>query len=181
MVKSVGVWNDAATVCPTSTARETTMPSMGLVMVAKARFVAAWSRSARACSTLAFVLESAAAICSRFATALSTSCCETSFCSTSSFVRRSTRVASLSCACAFSTSACALASPACARSRAARNRRGSRSASGWSFFTSELKSTYSFEIVPETWLPTLTVTIALTSPVAETTSVIGPRVTASVR
>ena len=33
MVKSVGVWNEAATVWPTSTARETTIPSIGLVML----------------------------------------------------------------------------------------------------------------------------------------------------
>ena len=34
MVKRVGVWNEAATVCPTSTLRETTMPSTGDLMVA---------------------------------------------------------------------------------------------------------------------------------------------------
>ena len=96
-------------------------------------------------------------------------------------MRFSTRTASLSCAWAFSTLAMALARPASAFSRAARKSRGSRSASGWPFFTCELKSTYSLEMVPETWLPTFTVTMALTSPVAETTSVIGPRVTASVR
>ena len=181
MVNRVGVWNEAATVCPTSTARETTMPSMGLSMRANARLVAAWSRSARACKTFARALDRLAAICSRLATALSTSCCETSLCSSSSLFRFSTRAASLSCAWAFSTSAWALARPACALSSAARNRRGSSSASGCPFFTCELKSTYSLQMVPETWLPMLTVTMALTSPVAETTSVIAPRVTGSAR
>src|SRR6266849_5995279 len=181
MVNMVGVWNDAATVCPTSTARETTIPSIGLVIRANSRLAAAMSRSARACSTLALVPDRLAAICSRFATALSTSCCETSLCSRSSLVRFSTRTASLSWACAFSTSAWALARPACALSRVARKSRGSRSASGWPFFTCELKSTYSLETMPETWLPMLTVMMALTSPVAETTSLIGPRVTSSVR
>ena len=76
MRNSVGAWNAAATVWPTSTDRETTMPSMGLVIFVNARLAAAMSRSALACSTEALAAESAAAFWSRVAMAVSRSACE---------------------------------------------------------------------------------------------------------
>jgi hypothetical protein len=44
---------------------------------------------------------------------------------------------------------------------------GSISATNWPFFTLVLKSAYSALILPDTWLPTCTVTTALQFPVAE--------------
>ena len=60
------------------------------------------------------------------------------------------------------------------------NRAGSIWAMGWPFFTCELKSTYSLEMVPETWVPTWTVTTAFKVPVAETEEAMEPRSTLSV-
>ena len=42
MVKSVGACSDAATVCPTSTLREMTTPSIGETMVVYERLTCAW-------------------------------------------------------------------------------------------------------------------------------------------
>ena len=41
-MKSVGAESDAATVCPTSTLREMTTPSMGEMMFVYERFTCAW-------------------------------------------------------------------------------------------------------------------------------------------
>jgi len=73
---SVGAWRAAATVWPTSTLRDTTMPSIGLAILVNARFVAAISRSAFACSTDAFAADNAAAFWFAAATAVSRSACE---------------------------------------------------------------------------------------------------------
>ena len=91
------------------------------------------------------------------------------------------RSESASAACAFSTLALADSSVASAFSSWARKRRSSRVARSWPFFTGLLKSTMSLSMIPETCEPTLTVTMAETSPVALTTSLTDPRVTASVR
>ena len=99
----------------------------------------------------------------------------------SSRSRRSWRSASASATSAFSTLAAAEASPARAFSIAAWKIRGSMVASSWPFFTLLLKSTSSRLTVPETCEPMLTVISAATSPVAETTSVTGPRLTGSTR
>ena len=50
MVKSVGVSNPAATVCPSSTARLITTPSIGDVMVAYPKLRRTLTMSALACS-----------------------------------------------------------------------------------------------------------------------------------
>ena len=42
------------------------------------------------------------------------------------------------------------------------------------FFTGELKSAYQASMRPETWLPTCTVTIAETVPLAVTFAAMGP-------
>jgi hypothetical protein len=52
---------------------------------------------------------------------------------------------------------------------------GSSSASGCPFRTCELKSTKSFAMIPETWLPTLTVVTAESVPVAVTVATTSPR------
>jgi hypothetical protein len=59
----------------------------------------------------------------------------------------------------------------------ARKMSGSIRAMTWFFFTTELKSTRSSLIWPDTWLPTWTVVTALRLPVAETAAVRGPRST----
>ncbi len=56
-------------------------------------------------------------------------------------------------------------------STACRNGVGSSSARGWPFLTTELKSTWSFAMMPETWLPTLTVVTADSVPVAVTVAI----------
>ncbi len=48
MTKSTGAWKDAATVCPTSTFREITTPSMGVSMIVWLRSTFAWFRFATA-------------------------------------------------------------------------------------------------------------------------------------
>ena len=42
----IGAWNDAATVWPTSTLREITTPSIGVVMIVWLRSTSAWLRFA---------------------------------------------------------------------------------------------------------------------------------------
>ena len=51
----------------------------------------------------------------------------------------------------------------------------------WPFFTTELKSTYSSLIFPDTWEPTRTVMTALSAPVAEMAATMVPLVTGTVR
>jgi hypothetical protein len=58
---------------------------------------------------------------------------------------------------------------------------GSMRAMTWPFFTTELKSTSSSLIWPDTWLPTWTVVTALRLPVADMVAVRGPRSTLAVR
>jgi len=140
---SVGAWKAAATVWPTSTLRDTTMPSIGLAILVNARFVAAISRSAFACSTDAFAADNAAAFWSRLATAVSRSACEIRPCCRSSCWREAMRSESLYAVWAFSTLAFADARGASAFSSWAWNRRGSRLARSCAFFTRLLKSTYS--------------------------------------
>ena len=53
MVKSIGAWSEAATVCPASTVRLMTMPSIGETMVAFFRLVSSAARSAAAAWTSA--------------------------------------------------------------------------------------------------------------------------------
>ena len=54
---------------------------------------------------------------------------------------------------------------------------GSIWATTWPAFTGELKSTNSFSMLPEIWLPTCTFTTGFSVPVAVTACVIAPRVT----
>ena len=54
-------------------------------------------------------------------------------------------------------------------------------ASTWPFCTRSLKSTRTSVIWPDTWLPTVTVEIALSVPVAEIATRMSPRCTVSVR
>ena len=54
IVKIVGACSDAATVCPTSTLRATTIPSTGDRMIVYARLVFATATAASACVTCAF-------------------------------------------------------------------------------------------------------------------------------
>ena len=58
---------------------------------------------------------------------------------------------------------------------------GSIRAMTWPRFTTELKSTRSSLIWPETWLPTCTVMTALRLPVEDTAAVSGPRSRRAVR
>ena len=46
----------------------------------------------------------------------------------------------------------------------------------WPFLTIELKSAPSYEMLPDTWLPTWTVVTACSVPVAPTVSMMSPRV-----
>ena len=50
----------------------------------------------------------------------------------------------------------------------------------WSFLTIELKSAPSHEMLPDTWLPTVTLTTAWSVPVEATASMISPRVIGAV-
>src|SRR5438067_12937902 len=54
------------------------------------------------------------------------------------------------------------------------------SATSWPFFTLVLKSAYSALILPDTWLPTWTVTTAFEVPVADMVASISPRSTREV-
>ena len=62
IVKSTGAWSDAATVCPTSTLREMTVPSMGEMMSVYERFVCAWWSCASVCATDAAATSTCAAV-----------------------------------------------------------------------------------------------------------------------
>ena len=50
----------------------------------------------------------------------------------------------------------------------------------WPFLTIELKSAPSYEMLPDTWLPTCTVVTAWSVPVAPTVSTMSPRVIGAV-
>src|SRR3954469_7069142 len=180
ITNSVGDCKLAATVCPMSTLREMTMPSMGLRILHSETLVSAPSRSAFACATRASAARRAAAVPARFAVAVSTSALATSPLVRSSFRRCSDRSASKNTTFAFSSSARAARRPATALACATSNRRGSISARSCPFRTGELKSTYSLEMVPEICDPTVTVTTAETSPVAATLSESAPLLTGSV-
>ena len=65
MVKRVGVENEAATVCPSSTALERTTPEIGLVMVAYPRFVSAFFTFSREVLTCCCAWIYARRVCSK--------------------------------------------------------------------------------------------------------------------
>ena len=77
MVKSVGAWNDAATVWPTSYWRATTTPSIGEAIFVYWRFVCACLIAASACLTDAAAPSRLASAVSR--SDLATSCCAKRF------------------------------------------------------------------------------------------------------
>ncbi len=70
-VKSVGVWSEAATVCPTSTLREITVPLMGEMIVVYLRLSSAWSRAALDWAMLATPAAQSAVVAPRLASAVS--------------------------------------------------------------------------------------------------------------
>jgi hypothetical protein len=107
MVKSTGAWSDAATVCPTSTLREMTTPSMGEMMFVYERLTCAWLRAARVCSSCALATSTPALATARFVCAVSRSACVESPCWTSAVVRAKTRSAASWFACAWTSCAAA--------------------------------------------------------------------------
>ncbi len=62
IVNRVGAWRLAATVCPTSTLRPTTVPSTGARMKVRSRSTCAWRSAASFCTTLAAALFSIACV-----------------------------------------------------------------------------------------------------------------------
>ena len=86
-MNSVGADSDAATVCPTSTLREMTTPSMGEMMLVYERFTWAWWSCAAACARLAFAASIAACVVATFASAVSRSAWAARFWSLSALVR----------------------------------------------------------------------------------------------
>jgi hypothetical protein len=178
ITKSTGAWKDAATVCPTSTLREITTPSMGVSMTVWLRSTSAWFTFARAWLSAASLALTEATAPSWLAFAVSSSVSGSSFWPASSFARSyfcrmSSTVARERSTLAFAASRLAWAWP----SRAWRIE-GSSRAMTWPFFTVELKSAYRLWMVPETWEPIWTVVTASRMPVAPTTSTTSPRSTA---
>ena len=74
MVNRTGAWNEAATVWPTSTLREMTMPSIGAVMTVWSRFTSFWFSVAWACVTCARLDCSCALAALSVSSAASSSC-----------------------------------------------------------------------------------------------------------
>ena len=179
--KRVGVWKEAATVCPTSTLREMTVPFTGEWIVAYSRFVRATRNAPSDCCRAASALLFCAAACSQAVCEESTSAWATKPSLTSSRFRRYVRSVSITPNCARSRDAFALLTLARACSTAASRSLGSISAITCPLRTGELKSTKICWIVPETWLPTETVETALMVPVAVMASTISPFSTFAVR
>jgi hypothetical protein len=94
ITKSVGACMLAATVCPTSTLREITIPSMGALMIVWPRLTVFWFSDARAWTVCARAALTPASAARAFASAVSRSVVGISFCSDSSRARLSLRWAS---------------------------------------------------------------------------------------
>jgi len=92
-VKSVGADSDAATVCPVSTLREITTPSMGEMMLVYERFTCAVLSCAAACASCALAASIAACVVPTLASAVSRSCWAARFASLSALVRANCRSA----------------------------------------------------------------------------------------
>ena len=157
-----GVWNDAATVWPTSTLREMTVPSTGDTIVAYPRFVTArsyvdWARLTD-CSACSYWVWD----CSISARAMKPSSYRVLLRSYSLFAKLRWEIALSKDARDSSTDAC--------------KTDGSMVSKMSPFLTLVLKSTYRLSIVPDTWDPTLTVFTGWISPVAVTTWRKSPRV-----
>lgn len=75
-VNRTGAWNVAATVCPGSTERSSTMPLIGERITAFARSVRLARSVARACATAARAAASSARARASVASATSKSCCD---------------------------------------------------------------------------------------------------------
>jgi len=175
MTKSVGVCRLAATVCPTSTSREMTTPSMGAWIFVWARFTRASSSAARRWPRAA-----SAAFCSIWAPSRakrmeSSSLSDATRSSWSLRRRSSWRCLSRTATSVLPRAASALRRLASAWATSASKREGSISAIKSSLRTRLLKSAWSRWIRPETWLPTWTVIRGLSAPVADTLATISPR------
>ena len=179
MMNSVGAFMLAATVWPTSTLREMTMPSIGASMTVCWRLTSFWFSDALDCVRLASddLIEASA---DRTATwADSSSCGATSLRAARLSDRFSFTFASSSETFRRSRSACARMTLARACSIWVWSSDGSSSATTWPFFTIELKSAYRALMLPDTCDPTCTVFTAWSVPVAPTDSMTSPRATAS--
>ena len=180
MMNSSGADMLAATVCPTSTCRAMTMPSMGAVMTVWPRLTSLWFNDARDWMTLASADFNCASADRTATWAASSSDAAIRFRAASSSERRN-------CVCASSRATVSRCTSASARARLARdcstcdaNSDGSSRAMTSPARTIELKSAYSASMMPETWLPTCTVVTASRAPVAPTVSTTSPRVRATV-
>ena len=181
MVKSVGAWSEAATVCPTSTLREITVPSMGEMIFVYLRLSSAWSSAAFACAMLATAVAHVGASSSRGPPRR----CRSPRATSALLRRRASLARELRSACTTERAGLdegGLGGEQLARacSTAAWKSAGSIVAMICPFFTSDSKSAKSASMRPETWLPTCTVTIADSVPVAVTFAAMAPRSTAAV-
>ena len=138
------------------------------------------SSSACAWRTLACASATSATACSRALRASSYSFCATTLVPRRRRLRSKFAVLSSRSAFACATRASAVARLASARCTFTWNGAGSILATRWPFCTGELKSTSMAMIGPDTYVPTWTVVTGLTSPVAVTMAVTGPRSTVAV-
>ena len=175
MMNSSGADMLAATVCPTSTCRAMTMPSMGAVMTVWPRLTSLWFSDARDWMTLASADWSWASADRTATWAASSSEAAMRSCADSSSERRNWVRASSRATVSRATSASERARLARDCSTWLRNNDGSRRAITSPSRTIELKSAYSASMMPETWLPTCTVVTASNAPVAPTVSTTSPR------
>ena len=174
MVKRIGAWKDAATVCPGSMSRSSTMPSIGDRMTLFSRSVSWVSVAARASSTAARDAATPALARCSLARAPSISV----FDGTLPPERRATSSNRRSCASASTSVASAWTSWARADCQTARLRSVccssfvvSMRASTWPVSTRSFESTSTSTTVPEISLPTWTWRIGSSRPVAETETI----------
>ena len=122
---SVGAANDAATVWPTSTLREITVPRIGDTILVNDRLRFALSSAARVWTSTAAAASTAASATWALASAVSAVCCAISCCAARSWLRRAIRRASTAVDRALRVLACASTRLARAWLTAASNSRGS--------------------------------------------------------
>ena len=175
--KRTGDENDAATVCPTSTSRLTTMPSIGARIVVRERLTSATRTPACAARTPALAAVSAAAACLAASCAASNSAwviksLDDSWVARCAFVVRSSSSTFRRCASAMAWRWLARASAS-----AVSYVDGSICAMTSPALTVELKSACSAWTVPETWVPVSTASLGSRTPLVSTSRAIAPRVT----
>ena len=180
-MNSTGACSDAATVCPTSTDRCSTVPEMGARIVVCSKSTRATPTDARDCATCASADARSATAWSYFERAASSSAAPMTCCVGRGLARSSSIFAWRTVTSARTSAASADFSPASACARLALKRIGSICAMICPSLTWLLKSAPSFEMSPETCDPTCTVTTAFSAPVAVTVASTAPRSTFAVR